>query len=40
MLCSEILDLHLRRRIGPIRVRKTNFEAIWSSGALLRISGT
>ena len=35
MLCSEILNLHLRSRAGREREVKVNLEEIWSSGALL-----
>ena len=34
MLCSEILNLHLRSRAGSEREMKVNLEEIWSSGAL------
>jgi hypothetical protein len=34
MLCSEILNLHLRSRAGREREMKVNLEEIWPSGAL------
>src|ERR1035438_2164774 len=37
MLCSEILNLHLRSKTGRERELKANLEEIWSSGALLLI---
>jgi len=35
MLCSEILNLHLRSRAGRERELKVNLEEIWPSGAIL-----
>jgi hypothetical protein len=34
MLCSEILDLHLRSTEGREREVKVNLEEIWSTGAI------
>jgi hypothetical protein len=36
VLCSEILDLHLRSKAGRERELKANLEEIWTSGALLQ----
>lgn len=36
MLCSEILDVHLRLRAGRESKLRVKLEEIWSSGALLR----
>jgi hypothetical protein len=36
VLCSEILDLHLRSKAGRERELKVNLEEIWTSGALFQ----
>src|ERR1700722_10423981 len=35
MLCSEILNLHLKPKAGREREIEANLEEIWSTGALL-----
>ncbi len=37
MLCSELLNLHFRYKVGREREVKANLEEIWSTGALLLI---
>jgi hypothetical protein len=36
MLCSELVNLHLRPRLGRERQLEVTLEEIWSSGAVLR----